>query len=171
VVSISVSICIWLSIPTESSSECFSLTFKPLPQPGPTHMLVVFCTWNLYILHNDFVTSYCSTFIYLFIYLFIYFGSVLLCSPSWPQALDPPASAFWMLGRQMCTIIPGPPPLYILVGLGFEFRSLHLQSRCSTVWATPPVYIALVILGWDLVNYLLGLASNLDPLVLSLPSS
>jgi hypothetical protein len=24
-------------------------------------------------------------------------------------------------------------------GTGFEFRTLHLQSRCSTAWLTPPV--------------------------------
>jgi hypothetical protein len=35
---------------------------------------------------------------------------------------------------------------FLLVGLGFELRALHLQSRCSTAWATPPVHFALVIL-------------------------
>jgi hypothetical protein len=33
-----------------------------------------------------------------------------------------------------------------LVGLEFELKSLHLQSRCSTAWATTPVHFALVIL-------------------------
>jgi hypothetical protein len=32
-----------------------------------------------------------------------------------------------------------------LVGMGFELRALSLQSR-STIWATPPVHFALVIL-------------------------
>jgi hypothetical protein len=35
---------------------------------------------------------------------------------------------------------------FFLVGLGFEFRALHLQSRCSIAWAMPPVHFALVIL-------------------------
>jgi hypothetical protein len=35
---------------------------------------------------------------------------------------------------------------FFLVGLGFEFRALHLQRRLSTAWATPPVNFALVIL-------------------------
>jgi hypothetical protein len=30
--------------------------------------------------------------------------------------------------------------------LGFELRALHLQSRCLTAWATPPLHFALVIL-------------------------
>jgi hypothetical protein len=29
-----------------------------------------------------------------------------------------------------------------LVEWGFEFRGLHLQSRCSTTWATPSVHFA-----------------------------
>jgi hypothetical protein len=36
--------------------------------------------------------------------------------------------------------------LLFYVGLGFELRVSHLQCRCSTAWATPPVYFALVIL-------------------------
>jgi hypothetical protein len=33
-----------------------------------------------------------------------------------------------------------------LVGLGFELRAFHLQSRCSITVVSPPVYFALVIL-------------------------
>jgi hypothetical protein len=32
------------------------------------------------------------------------------------------------------------------MGLGFELKPLHLQTRCSTTWTTPPVHFALVIL-------------------------
>jgi hypothetical protein len=32
------------------------------------------------------------------------------------------------------------------VGLEFEFRASHLQSRHSTAWDTPPVHFPLVIL-------------------------
>jgi hypothetical protein len=32
------------------------------------------------------------------------------------------------------------------LGLGFELRPLHLQSRHSTAWAMIPVHFALVIL-------------------------
>jgi hypothetical protein len=51
---------------------------------------------------------------------------------------------------------------FSLVGLGFELRTLHLQSKCSTAWATS------VCSGYfgdadGLMNYLPGLALNLDP--------
>jgi hypothetical protein len=36
--------------------------------------------------------------------------------------------------------------LFVLVTLGFELRSLDLQSRCSIAWATPTVHFALVYL-------------------------
>jgi hypothetical protein len=61
--------------------------------------------------------------------------------------------------------------LFFLVGLGFELRALHLQSRCFVTSATPPVYFALAILEMGVSNYLPKLASNLDPPHLSLPSS
>jgi hypothetical protein len=32
------------------------------------------------------------------------------------------------------------------VGVGFEFRASCLQNRCSTLWVSPPVHIALFIL-------------------------
>jgi hypothetical protein len=32
------------------------------------------------------------------------------------------------------------------VGLGFELRASHLQSRCSTSWTKPPVHFVLIIL-------------------------
>jgi hypothetical protein len=35
---------------------------------------------------------------------------------------------------------------FFLVGLGFELRVLHLQTRCSPAWATTSVHFALVIL-------------------------
>jgi hypothetical protein len=34
----------------------------------------------------------------------------------------------------------------VLMGLEFELRALHLQSKCSITGATPPVCFALVIL-------------------------
>jgi hypothetical protein len=60
---------------------------------------------------------------------------------------------------------------FFLVGIRFEVRALHLQSRCSTTWAMPPVCFVLVILEKDLVNYLPELASNCDSPHLSLPRS
>jgi hypothetical protein len=36
--------------------------------------------------------------------------------------------------------------LFFLVGLGFELRASHLQSRHTISWATPPVHFALIIL-------------------------
>jgi hypothetical protein len=36
--------------------------------------------------------------------------------------------------------------IFFFVELEFELRALHLQSRCSTIWATPPVHFVLVIL-------------------------
>jgi hypothetical protein len=36
--------------------------------------------------------------------------------------------------------------LFFLVGLTFELKTSHLQSRCSTAWAMLPVHFALVIL-------------------------
>jgi hypothetical protein len=35
------------------------------------------------------------------------FDSVLLCSPSWPQIYDPPASASWVLGLKGYTTMLG----------------------------------------------------------------
>jgi hypothetical protein len=32
--------------------------------------------------------------------------------------------------------------LTVFAVLGFEFRALCLQSRCSTAWVTPPVHLA-----------------------------
>jgi hypothetical protein len=56
---------------------------------------------------------------------------------------------------------------FFLVGLEFELRALHLQTRHSTAWAIPPVYFAMVILelgvlwticpGWPpTVNFLIS---------------
>jgi hypothetical protein len=50
-------------------------------------------------------------------------------------------------------------------------NSGHLQSRRSTTWALPPVHFVLIILRWDLANYLPKLAWKLDPPYLSFPSS
>jgi hypothetical protein len=38
------------------------------------------------------------------------------------------------------------------VGLRFEFRTWHLQSRSSMARATPPVHFALVILGMGVLQ-------------------
>jgi hypothetical protein len=53
------------------------------------------------------------------------------------------------------------------MGLGFEFRTSHLQSRHSTASAILLVYFGDRVL----VNYLPVLALNLDPSDLSLPGS
>jgi hypothetical protein len=45
----------------------------------------------------------------------------------------------------------------------FKLRASCLQSRCSTILATPATHFALVILEVGFVNYLPGLASNLHP--------
>jgi hypothetical protein len=50
----------------------------------------------------------------------------------------------------------------VCLGLGFELRAWHLQSRCPPPWATPPVHFALVIWKWVL---------NCSPPNLSFPSS
>jgi hypothetical protein len=43
---------------------------------------------------------------------------------------------------------------FSFVGLGYELRASHLQSKCSTTWATLPVHFALLISWkWGLVNY------------------
>jgi hypothetical protein len=55
------------------------------------------------------------------------------------------------------------------VALGFELRASHLQTSCSTSWATAPARFALVILEIGLTNYLPGLASKRSPPDLSLP--
>jgi hypothetical protein len=57
------------------------------------------------------------------------------------------------------------------VGLGFELRASHLQSRHSTALVIPPVHFAQIILRWGLVNYLAGMVSNCNSPKLSLPSS
>jgi hypothetical protein len=40
-----------------------------------------------------------------------------------------------------------PLPPIVFVGLDFELRASHLQSRCPTIRATPPVHFSLVIFG------------------------
>jgi hypothetical protein len=53
---------------------------------------------------------------------------------------------------------------------GLNSGLLHLQSWCSSIWATPPVRFTLVM-RWGLMNYLPGLASNCQSPNLSFPSS
>jgi hypothetical protein len=56
--------------------------------------------------------------------------------------------------------------------LGFELRALCFAKQalhCLTHTSSP--FVALVILEMGLANYLLGLASKLDPPDLSLPGS
>jgi hypothetical protein len=55
----------------------------------------------------------------------------------------------------------------------WELRTLQLQSRHSTIWATPLVHFALLFLRWGggFANNLPRLASNLYPPDLSLPIS
>jgi hypothetical protein len=43
---------------------------------------------------------------------------------------------------------------FFLVGLEFQLRALHLQSRCSTGWAAPPVHLLWLFWRWALTNYL-----------------
>jgi hypothetical protein len=58
-----------------------------------------------------------------------------------------------------CLLIPEDWGFFFLVGweTGVELRILHLHSRCSTIWATPPVHFALVILemgvSWTVCSY------------------
>jgi hypothetical protein len=57
------------------------------------------------------------------------------------------------------------------MGLEFELRVSHLESRCSTAWTTPLVHFLLWLFWqWGLVNYLFGLSLKLNPPDLSLPS-
>jgi hypothetical protein len=63
--------------------------------------------------------------------------------------------------------------MFSFVRLWFELRASHLQSRCSTSRATPPVHFVLVIIGdrWGLTNYLPRLTSIHDPPNVSLTNS
>jgi hypothetical protein len=56
---------------------------------------------------------------------------------------------------------------FLLLGLGFEFRALGLQSRCPI--ATPPVHFPVVILEMGSHFVPRGLAWNHHPPDLSLP--
>jgi hypothetical protein len=62
--------------------------------------------------------------------------------------------------------------LLFLMGLEFELRASYLQSRCTTVWATPPVHFAHVILEmgvlwviWPWTTILLSSASQLARII------
>jgi hypothetical protein len=59
------------------------------------------------------------------------------------------------------------------VGVGFELRALHLQSRCSTTYHTSSPFFSAYFGdgGRGLRLYLPGLALNCNPPDLSLPSS
>jgi hypothetical protein len=50
---------------------------------------------------------------------------------------------------------------FFVVGLGFELRPLHLQSRHSTSWNTPPDYFAVVI--WRMGSCKLLAYAGLEP--------
>jgi hypothetical protein len=60
-------------------------------------------------------------------------------------------------------------PFFFIVGVGFEFKALHLQSRFSTTWASLPFHFALIILEIGCCELFAWLASNYDPPDLSLP--
>jgi hypothetical protein len=60
---------------------------------------------------------------------------------------------------------------FFLVGLGFELRALHLQSKCSVLETHFQTILLWLFWRWDLANYLPGLALNLDPPCISLPSN
>jgi hypothetical protein len=51
---------------------------------------------------------------------------------------------------------------FFFLSLRVDLRTLSLQSRLSTTWATPQVHFALVILEMGVSNYLPGLALNLS---------
>jgi hypothetical protein len=60
--------------------------------------------------------------------------------------------------------------IYLLLGLGFELRASHLQSRQSASWATPPVHFPLVILEMQVLwTFCPWLVLNGDPPNLSFP--
>jgi hypothetical protein len=60
---------------------------------------------------------------------------------------------------------------FCLVGLGFELRASHLQSRHSIAWATPPSILLWLFWRWGLANYLPGLAWHYNSPDVSLSSS
>jgi hypothetical protein len=61
------------------------------------------------------------------------------------------------------------------MGVGFELRASHLQSRCFPAWATPPVHFALIsmemevswtiCLGWPRPEILLISASQVAKII------
>jgi hypothetical protein len=54
----------------------------------------------------------------------------------------------WKLLSFLITINQGSSFFFFfLIGLGFELRALHLQSRHSTTWTISPVHFALIIFG------------------------
>jgi hypothetical protein len=60
---------------------------------------------------------------------------------------------------------------FFLVELGFELKALHFQSRSSATWATPSVYISLVILEMRSCKLFALAGLELQSSDLSLPSS
>jgi hypothetical protein len=56
------------------------------------------------------------------------------------------AILIWKKQRRLSKSIDGIWKKVFLVGLEFELRTLHLQSRLSTAWATPPGHFAVDIL-------------------------
>jgi hypothetical protein len=69
----------------------------------------------------------------------------------------------WRLGQRSF--------LFFLVGLEFELRALHLQSRCSTLEPHLQSIWLWLFWRWDLENYFPRLALNCSSSNLSLPSS
>jgi hypothetical protein len=63
---------------------------------------------------------------------------VLLCSPDWPWTIDPPASAFWVLGLHVCT--PMSRIIVSLTSINVVSISLfcfccHFCSNTRPVWS------------------------------------
>jgi hypothetical protein len=61
--------------------------------------------------------------------------------------------------------------LFFLVGRGSELRTLHCKAGAPLFESHPWLILLWLFWNWGLVNYLLGLASNLHPPNLSLKSS
>jgi hypothetical protein len=63
-----------------------------------------------------------------------------------------------------------PSPVIYFGGTGVWTQGFVLPNRCSTAWVKAPVHFCSSYFGNGVLSYLPGLAFNLDPPNLSLPS-
>jgi hypothetical protein len=78
---------------------------------------------------------------------------------AYPPQVFPPASYFFCLLHTL-----------FFCGTGIWTQGFVLESRCSIFWATPPVHFAVIILEMGSLELFPGLALNLGPPYLNLPS-